>query len=193
MKKHLGTIILFFVLSASPLLAQPQDYTLAPAGNKAVITGTSSLHDWEMDVTRFSSGFRMNREGSAVNSIDNVTFSCSARDIKSDNSIMNKKTYEALKADEFREIKFSGSSVKNLQSEGNNIRGTLTGKLTLAGQTHDITVPFTGTVSERSISINSSAELTFSGFGMEPPTAMLGTLKTGDKVKVTFNLLYNQK
>jgi hypothetical protein len=185
----------FFLISLTlvPFLANGQVYELSATGNKALITGTSSLHDWEMDVTQFRSGFRLTREGASVKNIDNVTFSCKSRDIKSDNSIMNKKTYDALKADEFPEIKFTGTSVTNMVSEGNNIKGTLTGKLTLAGQTRDITVPFTGIVNDKSFNIKSSTEVTFSGFGMEPPTAMLGTLKTGDKVKVEFNLQYNQK
>ncbi|MGE5420646.1 MAG: YceI family protein [Chloroflexota bacterium] len=193
MDKLLKTTILLITLSLAPVLANAQIYELSATGNKAVITGTSSLHDWEMDVTQFRSGIRLNREGTSVKNIENVTFSCKARDIKSENSIMNKKTYEALKADKFPEISFTGTSLTNLVSQGNSIKGTLTGKLTLAGQTHDISLPFTGTVNEKNVSINSSAEMTFSGFGMAPPTAMLGTLKTGDKVKVAFNLQYNQK
>lgn len=193
MNKFIKAAFLLITLSLFPVLANAQIYELSPTGNKAVITGTSSLHDWEMDITQFMSGFMLNREGNSVKNIEDVTFSCNAKDIKSDNSIMNKKTYDALKAEKFPEITFTGTSVTNLVSDGNNIKGTLNGKLTLAGQSHNITVPFTGIMSERSLSINSSAEMTFSGFGMAPPTAMLGTLKTGDKVKVTFNLQYNQK
>lgn len=193
MNKSIKAAVLLISLSLLPVLANAQIYELSPTGNKAVITGTSSLHDWEMDVTQFTSGFRLNREGKSVKNIEDVTFSCNAKDIKSDNSIMNKKTYAALKAEQFPEITFTGTSVTNLVSDGNNIKGTLNGKLTLAGQSHDITVPFTGIINERSLNIDSSAEMTFSGFGMAPPTAMLGTLKTGDKVKVIFNLQYNEK
>lgn len=193
MNKLKKAAFFLITLALAPFLANGQAYELSPSGNKVVITGTSSLHDWEMDVTQFRSGFTLIREGSSVKNIENTTFSCKSRDIKSDNSIMNKKTYDALKADEFPEIKFTGTTVTNMVSDGNNLKGTLTGKLSLAGQTRDISVPFTGTVNDKGLSIKSSAEVTFSGFGMEPPTAMLGTLKTGDKVKVEFNLQYNQK
>lgn len=184
---------IFIFLSFFTLIIQAQVYDLASSGNKAVITGTSSLHDWEMDITQFRSGFKLAREGSSVKAIENVTFSCMAKDIKSESSLMDKKTYNALKSDDFPEIKFTGTSVSGLVSEGNNIKGTLKGMLSIAGQTHEISVLFKGTINGKGVNIDSSAEMTFSGFGMEPPTAMLGTLKTGDKVKVTFNLQYNQK
>lgn len=185
------TLVLF--LSVLQVSALAQAYELTPAGSKAVITGTSSIHDWEMDLTRFNSGFQVNMEGNILKGINNVTFSGMAKDLKSNSSIMDKKAYDALKSDKFPEIRFSGSSITGLVSEGNTIKGTLNGRLSLAGQTRDVTVPFTGTVNGSSINIKSTAELTFSEFGMEPPTAMLGTLKTGDKVKVNFNLQYQQK
>lgn len=193
MKRYTSAILLFFFFSAVQILAQARVFEVSSSDSKTVISGTSSLHEWEMDVTQFRSGFRMNSNGSDVSSIENVTFSCKATDIKSDNSIMNRKTYEALKADEFPEIRFTGTSVTNLQSEGSGFSGTLTGKLTLAGQTRDISVPFSGTLNDKAVNITASAGLTFSEFGLAPPTAMLGTLKTGDKVKVTFHLLYYQQ
>lgn len=191
--KRIRAIIFFIILSAVPLLTIAQAYELSPAGNKAVITGTSSIHDWEMELIRFSSGFTVVSEGSEIKDFRNITFNCKASDIRSDNSIMNRKTQDALNADDFPEIRFAGTSVSDLVTEGNNVSGTVTGKLALAGQTRDLELPFSGTIDEGRISINASKELTFSEFGMEPPTAMLGTLKTGDKVNVTFNLVYNRK
>lgn len=193
MKNYIRGIIFLMVLTASPALLNAQVYELSPSGNKAVITGTSSIHDWEMEIVRFSSGFTVISEGSEIKDFGNITFSCKASDIRSDNSIMNKKTQDAFNADDFPEIRFTGTSVTGLTTEGNKVSGTVTGKLTLAGQTRNLSVPFSGSIDETNISINASKDLTFSEFNMEPPTAMLGTLKTGDKVKVTFNLVYNRK
>ncbi|HLN20624.1 MAG TPA: YceI family protein [Bacteroidales bacterium] len=193
MNIKIKTILFLTVFLSATITVKSQVYELSASGNKVEITGTSSLHDWEMEVAKYTSGFRIVREGTALKKIENVVFSSKASDIKSDNSIMNKKTQEALRANEFPEIKFAATTVSDLTQEGNSIKGTVKGKLTLAGQTHDISVPFNGTINEGKIEIKASSDLTFSGFGMEPPTAMLGTLKTGDKVKVTFNLIYNQK
>ncbi|HEX2967529.1 MAG TPA: YceI family protein [Bacteroidales bacterium] len=190
--KKSGLLICITILTLEPV-TRAQVYELSPAGSKVIITGTSSLHDWEMDVKHFTSSFQLDHEGLSVKNIRKVIFNCKAHDIKSDNSLMDKKTYDALKADEFPEISFSGTTVSDLISEGTSIKGNLKGTLSLAGQKHEITIPFKGTLKDRIVDISASAELTFSGYGMQPPTAMLGTLKTGDKVKVNFTLQYNQK
>jgi hypothetical protein len=58
----------------------------------------------------------------------------------------------------------------------------------LAGVTKRISVPFTGVQAGDKVSINGSKELKMSEFNIKPPTAMLGTLKTGDQVTVAFQL-----
>lgn len=185
-------ILLTIYLSVFQLSAFAQSYEVS-LNSKVSVTGTSSIHDWEMDLLKFSSGFQVHSEGSILKGLNNIYFSFMAKDLKSNSSIMDKKAYDALKSEQHPEIRFSGISLTGFVAEGSSIKGTLNGKLTLAGQTRDVSFPFTGVVNGRSISISSASDLTFSGFGIEPPTAMLGTLKTGDKVKVSFNLKYEQK
>lgn len=176
------------------LTVSAQKFSLTGTDNKAVISGTSSLHDWDENLTRFSSEFVLVKDGASVRSIDNVSLTCNTKDIKSESSLMDKKTFDALKADEFPQIKFQGTSVTGLTSNGSKFSGNLNGKLSLAGQTRDITVPFTGTMTgNNNLDITANAEMNFSNFGMKPPTAMMGALKTGDKVKVSFNLHYSEK
>lgn len=192
--RKINRYTLFIALLIMNLAASGQTYTLTGTNNKAVVTGTSSLHDWEMRITGFNSDFRIVKEGASIKSVDNVNFTCGARDLKSENSLMDRKTYDALKADEFPQIKFQGTGVTGLNSQGSKFNGNLNGKLTVAGQTHDITVPFTGTIAgNNSVDITANAEISLSNYGMKPPTAMMGTLKTGDKVKVSFNLHYSEK
>jgi len=186
-------VSLFFFLILISFIAHSQAFEISKT-NSAAVKGTSSLHDWVMDLKVIQSGFMLVREGNNVKGVDNISFSCKARDLKSESSIMDKKAYDALKAKEFPDITFKGTSVTGFVSSGKKFSGKLIGNLSLAGVTHEITVPFTGSFSDsKTVNIESSAELTFRGFGMNPPTAMLGTLKTGDKVTILFNLQYVQK
>lgn len=184
----------FLLLAILSLNASGQTFGLTGSDNKAVISGTSSLHDWDMNLGRFNSEFTLVKDGASIRSVDNVSFTCNPKDIKSESSLMDKKTYEALKADEFPQIKFQETSVSGLTSNGAKFSGNLIGKLTVAGQTRDVTVPFTGTLANNNnLDITANTEMNFSNFGMKPPTAMMGALKTGDKVKVSFSLHYSEK
>lgn len=184
---------LFILISFLSLTAAGQTYSLTTKDNKAVISGTSSLHDWESDIQNFTSDFHLVKEGTSVRGVDNLSFTLIVRDIRSDNSLMDRKTYDALKAVEFPQIKFLGTGVSGLTSQGEKFSGNVKGKLTLAGQTRDIEVPFTGTlIDNNNLDITANAEVSFSNFGIKPPTAMMGALKTGDKVNVSFNLHYSE-
>lgn len=187
---------IFFILliACTGITAAGQTYELMNTGSTTVVKGTSSLHDWKMDLEKMKSGFRLVSDGKTIRNIDNVTFTCFAKDLKSESSLMDRKAYEALKADKFPEIKFISNSVSGLTSEGGKISGTLKGNLDVAGESHEISVPFTGIINEdQTVSIVATTDMTFSSFKMSPPTAMLGTLKTGDKVTISINLKYLQK
>ena len=192
--KNTNKILLLLVLTGFSLLSEGQIFELSKTGTNVVIKGTSSLHDWEMNLKAFNSDFRLNQEGSLIKGFENVTFSCKATDIKSESSLMDKKAYDALKADDFPEIKFSGISSTGLVADGKKFTGTIRGKLNVAGETQEVTIPFNGAFSDnKTIDIVASTDLAMSSFNITPPTAMLGALKTGDKISVSLSLQFVQK
>lgn len=191
MKRLFSILILLMVLSIS-LRCYGQYYEIISDGASITITGTSSLHDWKMEVKSFKSGFRFNKEG-LTGSFDNVTFNCNVSSIRSESSLMDRKAYSALKAEVFPEIKFEGVSMTDLVFENNRFSGNLNGRLYVSGETKTVTIPFSGSVEGNSlIRINAKADLSLSSFKITPPTAMLGTLKTGDRISVLFSLQYAQ-
>jgi polyisoprenoid-binding protein YceI len=71
----------------------------------------------------------------------------------------------------------------------NEFNGTATGFLSLAGQTKEIKVPFHGNLLENGkMIVEGKVDLKMSEFKIEPPTAMLGTLKTGDEISIVYSL-----
>lgn len=187
-------IVLILGLLAFSTLTKAQDYILSKTGNNVEVTGSSSLHNWKMDVTAYTSGFNLVMEGSAVKNISNITFSCKARDLKSESSLMDRKAYDALKADNSPEIKFNGASVSNLITDNQKFTGKVKGNLSIAGKTKEVEIPFSGTINNNNIiSIQAQTSMLMSEYGMIPPTAMMGTLKTGDKISVNLSLQYIQK
>jgi hypothetical protein len=182
-------ILIIIVLAGWPLKSEGQKFTLSKAGTAISIKGTSSLHDWVMNLEAYNSAFQLDRDGSSIKEFDNVTFSCKATDIKSEYSLMDKKAYNALKTDMYPEIRFEGMSGTGMNLDGKEFSGNLKGKLNLAGETRDVTIPFKGTFTDNNtINITAATDLTMSSFNITPPTAMMGALKTGDQISVSLSL-----
>ena len=101
---------------------------------------------------------------------------------------MTNKTHDALNVEKYPQIDFKLVSVDNLSSENGKFSGTLLGDVTLAGVTRRISLAFSGQHSGNKITIKGSKELNMNDFKIKPPTAMMGALKTGEAVTITFQL-----
>ena len=143
------------------------------------ITGTSSLHDWEMVVNEFSVGGNM-----TDTQVQNLKVTIKSKSMESGKSIMDSKAYDAVEADDYPEIIFTA---KSLQISGSKITGK--GNLTIAGESREIDLNaqiIKNGASE--MQLKGSVPLKMTDFDIEPPTAMFGTLKTGDEVVINYDI-----
>lgn len=197
MFKYRTIWVFTLLLAASTINLKSQSFELSRENASIVISGTSTLHDWKMSVRIFKCNANFTLKGSRLNGIDNVTFSCNATDLKSENSLMDKKAYSALKSREFPEIKFNTISEIEISPDNDKFRDSIRGNLSIAGKSMPVSIPFIGTLSNINgigiIEVSGETELNMSDFNISPPVLMLGTLKTGDKITISFSLQFQQK
>jgi len=190
--KIIALFIMGFTLAYSSV-AQVK-YTLNQSESSLKITGTSSMHDWEMQAADLQSNLVATTEDGHLVEINEVVFSCPAEKILSDNSIMDGKTHDALKAEDYPAINFTMKSIEPLDHSENSFFGELNGILKIAGVSKTVTIAFTGFVKDgQHIHTNGIVPLRMSDFGIKPPTAMFGALKTGDKVKLHYDFLFRKE
>jgi len=141
-----------------------------------IVTGTSPLHDWEMNGSTASFSGMVNG-----NTISNATLTMPVTNLKSKKGkSMDNKAYEALKSAQNPTISFSSSSV----SIG---KGNITGKLTIAGVSKNVTFPISVSKRENTYTIYGTEVLKLSDFGMSRPGFM--GIKTGDEITVKVNIV----
>jgi polyisoprenoid-binding protein YceI len=186
-------ISILLVLFANSIISavSQQSVRLLPADSKIIITGTSNLHDWEETVEQFEVVLDMKFEKNEILGIDHAHFNCKSGSISSDNSIMTNKTMDALKTDKYPEIAFTMVSIDKLSSANGKFSGVVIGDLILAGVTKRISIPFSGHYENRRIKITAGKDLNLNDFKIKPPTALMGTLKTGENVVLSFQLQFS--
>ncbi len=181
-----------FVLLSFNVLSQ-ESFKLVPESSSMKISGTSTLHDWEMKVENFKCDISAEIANPSI-TIDRANFTGISTSVVSHNSIMDNKAQDALKADKYPEIKFKLMNQVKLPSKGNTFNGTATGELLIAGKSRTINLPFTGKLlADNSIEIIGSKQIDMTEFGIQPPTAMFGTLKTGNDVTISFTINLKQQ
>lgn len=177
--RNLNTTLVALLISVS-VFSQKFSST---SQTKLSVTGTSTLHDWECVADTQEGAITAVIESDAVTQITDFNFSIKAKSLKSGKSGMDKKTWEALKADDHATITYKGSSVKIANGEA-----TFTGKMTMAGVTKTITTTVKVTYENGKIKLSGSKAFKLTDFGIDPPKALMGTIKTGNDVAIHYNI-----
>jgi hypothetical protein len=191
MKTYSTRTLFAFVLSIVGFTAvTAQNPVLIKDQSRITISGTSSLHDWHESAADFNINMKLITDSAILPVIDKVVFNCKTASVKSDNSLMTNKTHDALQSDKYPEITFSSDKQSVLASGDRGLSSTVTGELLINGIKRNISIPLEFTITGDRLNVSGSKSLKMSDYEIKPPTAIMGTLKTGDEVTISFDLKF---
>ena len=178
--------ILIALLSFFAFGLQAQ-FAVDNANSVLTLDGTSNVHDWTENAEQIDGTMTLVKEGTAIQSISSLSVTVPVSGLKSDKSAMDKNTFKALKGKDHPNILFN---LKSAKIEGQTI--VFIGTLQVAGSTKKVTIQSTYSISNAAISIKGKYACKMTDFGVEPPTALLGTMKTGDDITINFDIVFTK-
>lgn len=152
------------------------------------VTGTSTLHDWEMKSQTGSCTITADFDAQGnLTSIKDMKFSFPVKTLKSGKGAMDKNAYKALKSDQFANIHADLKSAKVTTKDQSTYHVTASILLNIGGQARqtDMNVIFKK-VNAKQYQVSSTKKINMKDFGVEPPSFMMGTVTTGQDVNVNF-------
>lgn len=177
------TMIAALILFSVSAFAQV-NYTLS-ANPDLKVSGTSTLHDWDMKSSTATGKAEITLGNAKVVSIKNVTLTMPAESIKSGKGGMDKNAYAALDTKKHKEVKFN---LKEFVAKGTSYEAV--GDFTIAGVTKAAKFPVTATVVGDKVTFKGKHDFKLTDYNVDPPTALLGTVKTGNEVSIHFNVTF---
>jgi len=153
-----------------------------------VLSGTSTLHDWDMKSSKGTTDVNFEVANDKLTGISGLSFVMPAESLKSEHSAMDKNAYKALNTDKNKNISFVQTSATVSPIDANTYQLKLIGKLTIAGTTKvtDLVATAKYNAADKSFTVSGTKKFKMSEYGVKPPTVMMGTIKTGDPLTVTF-------
>jgi polyisoprenoid-binding protein YceI len=184
MKKIIKQVTTTLALFAIVLSANAQKSYILDAKTNFSVSGTSTLHDWEMKSSSKTGTAKFTVTDSKLTAITSIDITLPVETIKSEKTKMDKIAYETLKSDKNKNIKYVLKSAAKV----NETTWNLTGTYTIAGVSKEIKTQVKTSVANGIVNLQGSNKITFKEFGMKSPTAMLGTIKTGEDLTIKFNI-----
>jgi polyisoprenoid-binding protein YceI len=173
-------------------------YTILPQ-SKLYIDGTSTLHNFTINAKEVNGYLVMNKveeNGDAKTELDNMSelkVIIPVKKLDTDKSSMNDNMDEALKSEKAPDITYELKSVvSGKMSNNSNDPGKFitTGNLSIAGESKVIEMPVDGYIGkDGKLHFSGETTVKMTDFGVDPPTMLFGTIRTGDTVVVHFELV----
>jgi hypothetical protein len=186
-----GALVTALVVAPTGRAAEGGPLTLTSA--KVSIDGTSNIHAYTASTTDVrvaaidvagtpgEDGLAYVLQPGALKVFEVVI---PAASLKSDKNDLDKNMHKALKVQEFAEIKFR---LRSLEAAGAGYRGA--GTLTIAGVEKEVVLNLQAERKGAALAVTGGTELLMTDYGITPPKAMLGMLKTNPKVQARIELL----
>ena len=198
-----GRALTLAAIIASASLAQGEPITYsAKTGSLLEISGTSSVHDWEVK-TRLIGGkmiwdtsFPLDPSRAKLPKLTvppKVSVIIPVRNIESGKQRMNEVMHGAMNAQKHKYARYSLKETKVADKErksGDPILFDTKGTLNLNGKTAAVSMQVSIAKGEGDkLKVSGKAKLKMSQFGVSPPSPKiaLGLIKTGDEVTVEFD------
>jgi polyisoprenoid-binding protein YceI len=196
------TIATAALLTFVAAVAGAQDTRVAVGPeSKLWIDGTSNLHEWSCKATTLDAAIDLDPALAAQvasappKALKRVQVKVPVKSLKCNHNGMDGNVYKALKADASPEISYILATFEAAPGEAKDGFTLHTvGTLMIAGVENKLEMDVAATrLSDGSVSAKGVVPIKMTDYGIQPPTAIFGRLKTGNEVKVNFELTIGAK
>lgn len=168
--------------------------------SKLWVEGTSNLHGWSCTAETFDAAIEIDAAAAAQlataapSAVKRVDVKVPVKALKCGHGGMDDNLYKALKADAAPEISYIMATLDAVPGQSDGFALKTTGTLTLAGRENKLSMDVVATrLPDGTVKATGVVPIKMTDYGIKPPTAMFGTLRTGDEVRVNFSLTVSAK
>lgn len=180
---------LFSILSLAVFPLCAADYQSAEAPGHLSVTGTSTVHDWEVETSTLN-GNLSEKDGL----ISALKVSVPVETLKSDKEGLDKKMYTAMDKDKYQSVTFTLTGAEKNKEDETGATTMLTGDLTIKDVKKSVTFPVTVSTNENGqLVLEGTYKLDMKDYSVPPPKAMMGMIKAGPEVTVNFKWVLDKK
>ncbi|MDB5203304.1 MAG: hypothetical protein JWQ27_2713 [Ferruginibacter sp.] len=188
------SLIVLVALHPAKTLAQ-SSYTILSDKNTTIrVSGKSNVHDWSLASATMESRGQFNFDlHDKLNALNGFTFNVATKSLKSGKSMLDNRTYKAMKAEEFPRIYYKLATAVISPGQKNTYLLKSTGDLTIAGVVQRISMDLTVVINaDNTLTCAGTKNIKLTDYKISPPSYMLGAMKVYNDIVISFSLQYKK-
>jgi polyisoprenoid-binding protein YceI len=190
MLHKLSTALLLPLLLITGVLNAQTKFTTK--SYQITVAGTSTMHEWSSKATAVTVTGDFSFANGTLDKINAASVKIDSKSLKStkNSDLMDERTHSTIKADKFPSITYVFTKVASTQTNGGETTVTVNGNLTIAGVTKptDLVLKFKA-LPNGDVEIKGTRKILMSNHGIKPPSFMLGAMKVGDEITITYDVI----
>jgi polyisoprenoid-binding protein YceI len=200
MKKYKKILILTLAIGLFGFCQLIEGQTLYMIGdsklNDMKLSGTSSLHDWDMNTNLFTGEAQFNfkqDDDQTLVGLNSLSFSLPVTNLKSGDKELDKNAYGTLKTDKYKDITYSLLSAKVSPVKDYKFLIKTIGNLTISGITKEVAMDVHAVINDNgTVTVKGLYKFNMTDYNVEPPSFLWGAMNAGDAVTVDFLIVYEK-
>lgn len=189
------------IFAASTVIAQETARVAVAPESKLWIEGTSNLHAWSCKAEKLEAAVELDKTAAAQlhaappKALKRVEVKVPVKSLKCGHGTMDNNLYKALNADATADVTYILATFEAVPGETNDTFALKTvGTLSVAGRENKLTMDVIAIrMPDGTMKATGMVPIKMTDYGIKPPTAIFGRIKTGDEVKINFELTLGPK
>lgn len=196
-KSFISTIVAILFLAGSVFA---QEMTLTVQGTPEMkIDGDSNVRSWDADVKQVDATLvltgieTLSIESMTPDAFKEMKITMPVERIDSGSRSLTRNIHNYLKEDDHPNITFTLKSVDEIEVNNDTALITATGVINAAGKDHEVSMNVTARMNNNgTINFSGEQELLMTSFDIDPPTAVMGTVRARDEFKIIYSVDFGQ-
>jgi hypothetical protein len=189
------TFLLMFLAGA--VAAQDINMSLQ-SGYDLRIDGDSNVRSWGADAEKVEGRLvltdieEMSLENLTPDNSKEMSLTIHVESLDSGSRGLTRNMKSYLKEDDHPLITFNLREITGVDIQNGSALISAIGIINAAGQDHEVTMNVTATLNgDGSLNFRGEQDLLMTDFGIDPPTAVMGTVRARDEVVISYNVNFN--
>lgn len=192
------SLLAVLLLTAGATIGQDMQLNIQDSPNMHLY-GEANIKSWDAAITEVNGTLTLQdienitAETLSPEAFQNLTLTIPVEEIEAESGGLTSNIHKYLKGDDYPNITFDLNNVTDItEQEDGSFLISGSGVISAAGAENTVEMQVTANLVNDGIQFTGEQELLMTDFGIDPPTAVFGTIRSRDEIRIEFDVSFSR-